>query len=64
MYVPHAVLLHHESKSRGQDFAPKNIDRYMRELAVLQQRWKTQSYRDPRHNKNLDRDSETFIMKI
>lgn len=64
IYVPHAVLLHHESKSRGQDSSPKNIDRYLRELAVLQERWSTKTYADPRHNKNLDRYSETFILRV
>jgi O-antigen biosynthesis protein len=64
MYVPHATLLHHESKSRGQDFSPKNIDRYKRELSTLQKRWGTVTYEDPRHNRNLDRYSETFILRV
>lgn len=64
IYVPHAVLLHHESKSRGQDMSPRHIERYMRELGVLQERWATKSYVDPRHNKNLDRYSETFILRL
>lgn len=64
MYVPHAVLLHHESKSRGQDMSPANIDRYMRELSVLQERWGTKAYVDPRLNINLDRFSETFILRL
>jgi GT2 family glycosyltransferase len=64
MYVPHATLLHHESKSRGQDFSPKNIDRYKRELSTLQERWGTIAYEDPRHNRNLDRYKETFILRV
>jgi O-antigen biosynthesis protein len=64
IYVPHAVLLHHESKSRGLDSSPENRDRYMRELAVLQERWGTRTYDDPRHNVNLDRNSETFILQL
>lgn len=64
IYVPHAVLVHHESKSRGLDSSPKNIDRYMGELAVLQDRWSTKTHEDPRHNKNLDRYSETFILRL
>jgi GT2 family glycosyltransferase len=64
MYVSHAVLLHHESKSRGQDNSPTNIGRYMRELAILQERWGTKRYADPRHNINLDRFSETFILRL
>jgi GT2 family glycosyltransferase len=61
-YVPHAVLLHHESKSRGSDMSPLNINRYRSELVTLQQRWGTKTYDDPLHNPNLDRYSETFVL--
>lgn len=64
VYVPHAVLLHHESKSRGKDISPPNIDRYMRELRVLQERWKTKTYEDPLHNPNLDRYNETYVFRV
>ena len=64
VYVPHAVLIHHESKSRGSDSSPQNIDRYRRELAVLQERWGTKTYKDPLHNPNLDRHSETYVIRL
>jgi O-antigen biosynthesis protein len=64
VYVPHAVLLHHESKSRGSDVSPEHIERYTRELLVLQERWGTATYEDPLHNPNLDRYSETFVIRI
>lgn len=64
VYVPHAVLLHHESMSRGDDKAHQHIDRYSRELATLQQRWGTKTYQDPMLNPNLDRYSETFIVAL
>jgi GT2 family glycosyltransferase len=64
VYVPHAVLVHHESKSRGKDISPANIDRYQRELNVLQERWGTKTYEDPLHNPNLDRYSETFVIRL
>lgn len=64
VYVPHAVLIHHESKSRGSDLAPAHIERYLRELAVLQTRWRTKTYVDPLHNPNLDRYSETFVFRV
>ena len=64
VYVPHAVLVHHESKSRGKDISPANIDRYRRELSVLQDRWGTKTYEDPLHNPNLDRYSETFVIRL
>jgi GT2 family glycosyltransferase len=59
-YVPSAVLIHHESKSRGLDMAPEHIERYRRELAVLQARWETEIYLDPTHHPVLNRGSETY----
>ena len=64
VYVPHAVLLHYESKSRGLDTTPAKRGRYLRELAALQERWGTKHFEDPRHNLNLDRYSETFILRL
>lgn len=60
LYVPAAVLIHHESKSRGLDFAPEHLERYMRELALFQQRWSTTKALDPWHHPRLDRASETY----
>lgn len=64
VYAPQAVLIHHESKSRGKDISPQHIDRYMKELAVLQERWETKTYVDPLHNPNLNRYHETFTIRI
>jgi len=64
IYVPHAVLIHHESKSRGNDYAPGQIDRYRRELEVFQNRWGTKTYEDPLLNPNLDRSGETFVIRF
>ena len=64
VYVPHAVLIHHESKSRGKDSSPTQIDRYRRELTVFQDRWGTKNYQDPRFNPNLDPFSETFLIRL
>lgn len=64
VYEPKAVLIHHESKSRGKDTSPKHIERYRKELAVLQERWGTTTYVDPLHNPNLSRATETFTIGI
>ena len=64
VYVPHAVLLHHESKTRAKDSSPDQYDRYLRELGLLQDRWGTRTYSDPVHNPNLDRYSETFVIRL
>lgn len=59
-YVPRAVLIHHESKSRGLDLAPEHIERYRAELATLQARWGTETYCDPTHHPALNRSSEIY----
>ena len=64
VYVPHAVLIHHESKSRGKDHSPGQIDRYSRELKVFQERWGTKTFEDPLFNPNLERSSETFVIRL
>lgn len=64
VYVPHAVLLHHESKSRGSDLSSTQIERYLSELRVLQDRWGTKGYQDPLHNPNLDPSSETYSIRL
>ena len=64
VYTPHAVLIHHESKSRGNDLSPEHLDRYLGELETLQARWGTRAYNDPLHNQNLDRYSETFTLRL
>ena len=61
IYTPAATLVHHESKSRGLDFAPEHLERYMRELAVFQQRWDSIAHVDPWHHPHLDRASETYV---
>ena len=63
VYVPHAVLLHHESISRGNDLSAPHRERYMRELAVLQKRWKTDTMVDPYFHPQLDRARETFSLR-
>lgn len=64
VYVPHAVLVHHESKSRPKDHLPSQIERYRKELKAFQDRWGAKLYEDPLFNPNLDRSSETFLIRL
>ena len=64
VYVPHAVLRHHESKSRAKDHSRGRIDAYRRELKLFQERWGADNYEDPMLNPNLDRSSETFVIRF
>ena len=60
VYTPHAVLIHHESKSRRRDSQASEQTRYRSELKTLQTRWRTVGFKDPCHHPNLSRGSETF----
>jgi GT2 family glycosyltransferase len=64
LYVPQAVMIHHESKSRDADLAPGQLARYMRELAVLQERWGTVGFVDPTHHVALDPASEEYRLRF
>lgn len=64
IYVAQAVLIHHEGKSRGLDFAPEHLARYLRELAAFQERWGTVGFRDVMHHPALDLASEVYRLKV
>jgi GT2 family glycosyltransferase len=64
IYTPRAVLIHHESQSRGKDTSRKHIRRYSAELALLQERWGTRDYVDPLHHPALDRANESYVIKL
>ena len=57
VWTPFATLVHHESKSRGQEDTPEKQARFEREVAVMQARWGAQLRADPYYNINLSRIS-------
>lgn len=63
-YEPRAVLVHHESVSRGFDRDPVGAARFARELAALQNRWRTTEIVDPYHHPRLSRASEQFALAL
>jgi O-antigen biosynthesis protein len=64
LYEPRAVLIHHESLSRGYDRDPVGAARFAGELATLQRIWKTDMIVDPFHHPHLSRGSEQFAVAI
>jgi O-antigen biosynthesis protein len=64
LYEPRAVLIHHESVSRGLDLDPVGAARYARELAALKRIWKTDEIVDPFHHPHLSRAAERFVVAI
>lgn len=63
-YEPRAILIHHESKSRGCDRAENNRVRFACELAALKRKWHTEFRHDPYHHPRLSRFSEQFVISL
>ncbi|GEP09455.1 glycosyltransferase family 2 protein [Methylobacterium gnaphalii] len=60
IWTPHAVLIHHESKSRGHEDTPEKRARFEGETKVMVERWSKQLSRDPFYNLNLSRAKANF----
>ena len=64
IYLPHVVLYHHESKSRGYEDTPEKQARFLREQQIMHERWKTDVEPDPYYNVNLIRSAENYEIGI
>jgi O-antigen biosynthesis protein len=64
LYEPRAVLIHHESVSRGHDRDPAGAARFAGEMAALQRIWHTDRIVDPFHHPALSRASEQFVVAL
>jgi len=62
VWTPHAVLLHHESVSRGVDQSPAQKRRARREAAWMRRRWRGALQRDPFYNPNLSHERPDFSL--
>jgi GT2 family glycosyltransferase len=63
LYTPHAVLLHHESASRGGEYdSPEKKQRYGAEVRYMKKRWREWLQRDPAYNPGLTRFAEDFSL--
>jgi O-antigen biosynthesis protein len=60
LYTPHAVLLHHESVSRGKDNDKAKRPRFEAERERFVQRWGALLNHDPAYNPNLSLQAESF----
>lgn len=62
VWTPHALLIHHESVSRGYETTPEKIARFRKEVAYMQQRWKRLIWQDPYYSPNLTLASVSWQM--
>ena len=60
IWTPHALLHHHESKSRGLENTPEKQARFQGEANYMLSRWGALLQRDPYYNQNLSLDAETY----
>jgi GT2 family glycosyltransferase len=63
-YEPRAILIHHESKSRGNDRSKENRQRFAAELHQLKLKWGTDRLRDPYHHPQLSPFCEQFQIAV
>ena len=63
IYTPHALLLHHESKTRGNDnVSPERVKRFNEEKALLRKKWARMLDDDPYYSPHLTRSAEDFSL--
>ncbi|HBW56872.1 MAG TPA: glycosyl transferase family 2, partial [Oscillatoriales bacterium UBA8482] len=62
IYLPHVVLYHYESKSRGYDTTPDQVERFMREVTITRQRWQRYVDHDPCYNPNLTLSASDYSL--
>lgn len=62
VWLPQALLYHHESKSRGSDVSPDKIKRFSLEYAYMQWRWARWLHEDRYYNPNLTLEKEDFSL--
>lgn len=64
VYLPHVVLYHYESKSRGAENTSERQSRFNQEIEYMQNQWKEILEHDPCYSLNLTRKSEDFSVKV
>lgn len=64
VYLPHVVLYHFESKSRGDETSPEKAARFQREINTMTTRWRTDDTADPCYSPNLTLDREDFSIGV
>lgn len=63
-YEPRACLIHHESKSRGNDAWREHRERFAAELAALKSKWRTDVRPDPYHHPQLSPFTDQFVVAL
>jgi O-antigen biosynthesis protein len=62
--LPHVVLYHHESKTRGAENTLTKQRRFQQELKIMQQRWQDVLPSDPCYSPHLTLEREDYSLKV
>ncbi len=64
VYLPHVVLHHYESKSRGHEDTPQKQARFQQEVLYIQRKWQGILANDPCYSPHLTRAREDYSLKF
>ncbi len=64
VYLPHVMLYHYESKSRGAETTPEMKARFAREVALMEERWSTRTVPDPCYSPHLSLDAPGYAIRL
>ncbi|MBX9742875.1 MAG: hypothetical protein K2W99_05000 [Chthoniobacterales bacterium] len=62
LWTPFAVLVHHESATRGLEDTPEKIKRSHQEIEFMRQKWEKILDADPAYNPNLTLEHEDWSL--
>ncbi|MCA8374194.1 glycosyltransferase family 2 protein [Burkholderia multivorans] len=64
VWTPFAELYHHESVSRGYEDTPEKMERFVKEIEFVKNRWGDALWNDPFYSPNLSIDSTDFVITM
>lgn len=64
IYLPHVVLYHYESKSRGIEDNAEKLARFLKENDYMHKKWEDIIKNDPCYNPNLSKTREDYSIKL
>jgi O-antigen biosynthesis protein len=64
LYLPHVILYHYESKSRGYEDTSEKMIRFQREIVYMQQNWGKIIAHDPCYSPHLTKVREDYSLNI
>jgi GT2 family glycosyltransferase len=64
IYLPHVILYHYESKTRGYEDTPEKEARRQKEANILKSRWLKFLQNDPCYNPHLTKNREDYSINL